>query len=280
MTIIAVIDKNIVLPEICSMKKANDMMELSNSEKARAIQNSIETCTLEELGLLHPQRYKQHNINVGDGMQSILDLHEIMPHEQVYTNVIRAFQDGDYGFVHVDYYLFGPTVAWDIHRFENGISVEHWDNLQPTPMTRNKSGRTMTDGKTKAKDHDKTAVNKELVRSYVQEVLVSQNYDAIRDYFEGDLLMQHNPLMGDGVTEFLQTLNEWATQGTPQVYAQIHKVLGEGNFVLVLSEGTYFGRHTAFYDLYRVENGKIVEHWDVIENIPAEADRKNNNGKF
>jgi predicted SnoaL-like aldol condensation-catalyzing enzyme len=50
--------------------------------------------------------------------------------------------------------------------------------------------------------------------------------------------------------------------------------------VLTVSEGTFGGAPTAFYDLFRVENGKIAEHWDVIETIPALADWKNQNGKF
>jgi len=44
-----------------------------------------------------------------------------MPMDRVYTNVIRKFQDADFGFLHVDYLLFEPTVAFDIHRFENGV---------------------------------------------------------------------------------------------------------------------------------------------------------------
>jgi predicted SnoaL-like aldol condensation-catalyzing enzyme len=60
----------------------------------------------------------------------------------------------------------------------------------------------------------------------------------------------------------------------------IHKVLGEGNFVLLVSEGTFMGTHSSFYDLFRVENGRIAEHWDVIEPIPAKENWKNNNGKF
>jgi predicted SnoaL-like aldol condensation-catalyzing enzyme len=37
---------------------------------------------------------------------------------------------------------------------------------------------------------------------------------------------------------------------------------------------------TAFYDLFRVENGKIAEHWDVLETIPPETSWQNQNGKF
>jgi len=255
-------------------------MELSNRDKAEAIQNSIETETLAEIGLISPTSYKQHNPNVATGLQAILGLHDQMPMDKVYTNVVRKFQDGDYGFVHVDYFLFEPTVAFDIHRFENGISVEHWDNLQTNPKKLNKSERTMTDGKTKAKDHHKTEVNKALVKDFVQNVLINGQIDLVSNYFRGDELIQHNPHMGDGVQEFLNMLEQWKKEGKPQIYSKIHKVLGEGNFVLVLSEGFFKGEHVAFYDLYRVEDDKIVEHWDVVETILEPEKRKNENGKF
>lgn len=255
-------------------------MELSNRDKAEAIQNSIETETLAEIGLISPTSYKQHNPNVATGLQAILGLHDQMPMDKVYTNVVRKFQDGDYGFVHVDYFLFEPTVAFDIHRFENGISVEHWDNLQTNPKKLNKSGRTMTDGKTKAKDHHKTEVNKVLVKDFFQNFLINGQIDLVSNYFRGDELIQHNPHMGDGVQEFLNMLEQWKKEGKPQIYSKIHKVLGEGNFVLVLSEGFFKGEHVAFYDLYRVEDDKIVEHWDVVETIPEPEKRKNENGKF
>ncbi|MBB6499851.1 hypothetical protein [Pedobacter cryoconitis] len=250
-------------------------MEISNSEKAAAIQNSIETSTLSQIGLINPKSYKQHNVNVADGFDAILALHDLMPMEKVYTNVIRAFQDGDIGFVHVDYYLFEPTVAFDIHRFENGLSVEHWDNLQTNPKRVNKSGRTMVDGKTKAIDHHLTEENKKLASTFVNDVLVGKNFDKAQDYFNGDVLIQHNPNMGDGVSEFIKVLKD-----EEQIYTSVHRVLGEGNFVLVLSEGYMENLHCAFYDLYRIENNKIIEHWDVIEEIPSLENQKNTNGKF
>ena len=63
-------------------------------------------------------------------------------------------------------------------------------------------------------------------------------------------------------------------------YSTIHKVLGEGNFVLTVSEGQIGGVHSSFYDLFRVENGKIAEHWDTIEPIASKETWKNQNGKF
>src|SRR5690606_38119430 len=130
--------------------------------------------------------------------------------------------------------------------------VEHWDNLQTTPKKRNKSERTMTDGKTKVKDHHKTEINKALVKDFVQNVLINGQIELVLNYFRGDELIQHNPHMGDGVQEFLNVLEQWKKDDKPQIYKKIHKVLGEGNFVLVLSEGTFKGAYVAFYYLYRI----------------------------
>jgi predicted SnoaL-like aldol condensation-catalyzing enzyme len=52
-------------------------------------------------------------------------------------------------------------------------------------------------------------------------------------------------------------------------YRTVHRILGEGNFVLAQSEGKWNGKTQAFYDLFPIENGKIVEHWDIIQEVPA-----------
>jgi len=62
-------------------------------------------------------------------------------------------------------------------------------------------------------------------------------------------------------------------------YKKIHKVLGEGNFVLTVSEGEWGGKPQVFYDLFRAQNGKMVEHWDVIQENPTQG-LTNNNGMF
>lgn len=255
-------------------------MHRSPKEKTTALQNSIETGNAPELGVLHPTRYTQHNPSLADGVAGVEAIHDLLPHEEVYTNVVRAFEDGDHAFVHVDYHLFGPTVAFDVHRYEDGLAVEHWDNLQATPAGRNLAGRTMTDGKTQAKDHHKTEANKALARRFTQEVLVEQRPDRAGAFFAGDRLMQHSPHMGDGVAELLAVRARWEEQGTPARYDAVHMVLGEGNFVLVISEGEFLGEHSAFYDLHRIEDDVIIEHWDVVEAIPAPTERQNGNGKF
>ena len=59
-----------------------------------------------------------------------------------------------------------------------------------------------------------------------------------------------------------------------------YQVLADGNYGLAVSEGSFVGAHTSYYDLFRVENGKIAEHRDVMETIADKSTWQNQNGKF
>ena len=64
------------------------------------------------------------------------------------------------------------------------------------------------------------------------------------------------------------------------IYNKTHYVLADGNYGLAVSEGTFGGTPTTYYDLFRVEDGKIAEHWDVMETLAEEDTWQNQNGKF
>ena len=193
--------------------------------------------------------------------------------------VVRAFQDGDYVFTHTEYDFFGPKIGFDIFRFENGKIVEYWDNLQEI-VTKTASGRSQIDGPTEAIDLDKTDANKFLVKGFVEDILKGRDPSKITDYIIPEKYDQHNPAVADGLDALGKALQEMADTGMPMTYTRNHMILAEGNFVLAVSEGQFLGKHVAFYDLFRVEQGKLVEHWDIIEEIPSKENWKNDNGKF
>ncbi|BDU25143.1 nuclear transport factor 2 family protein [Flavobacterium sp. GSB-24] len=254
-------------------------MELTNKQKVVELLKAIETGAAAPVGYINPNKYIQHNLGVADGLAGFGALLQALPPKSAKVNTVRAFQDGDYVFTHTDYNFFGPKIGFDIFRFENGKIVEHWDNLQETAKA-NPSGHTMIDGSTKIKDLDKTADNKILVKNFVDDILVNGKMEKLAGYFNGDNYIQHNPNIPDQLSGLGATLEALAKQGIFLKYDKIHQVLGEGNFVLVVSEGHFGKDYNAFYDLFRVENGKIAEHWDVIEPITAKENWKNNNGKF
>ena len=94
------------------------------------------------------------------------------------------------------------------------------------------------------------------------------------------LSFQHNTGIADGLSGLGAALAALAEQGVQMIYDKIHQVLAQGNFVLAVSEGTFGGAPTSYYDLWRVENGKIAEHWDVMETIADPSTWQNQNGKF
>lgn len=251
-----------------------------NKQRVLALLKSIQTGETAPIGYINPNKYIQHNLSAGDGLPGFGALMQLLPPNSARVNTIRVFKDGDYVFSHSDYDFFGPKIGFDVFRFEEGLIVEHWDNLQETPANANPSGHTMVDGPTQAGDLDQTVSNKTLVRNFVEDVLVNGKLEKLSGYFDGDNYTQHNPQIGDGLSGLGSALQAMSAQGITMKYDQIHKVLGEGDFVLTMSEGNFAGQLSSFYDLFRVADGKIAEHWDVIEAIPPRGEWKNDNGKF
>jgi predicted SnoaL-like aldol condensation-catalyzing enzyme len=256
------------------------MNEQSQKQQVIDLLKSIETGDTAPVGVINPDKYIQHNLAAKDGLQGFGELMAQLPPNSARVNTVRVFQDGDHVFTHNEYDFFGPKIGFDIFRFEEGRIVEHWDNLQETPVTPNPSGHTMTDGPTEPEDLELTEQNKELVRRFVDDILVNGKLDKLADYYHGDNYVQHNPQIADGLSGLGQALQFMAEHGISMKYDRIHKVLGEGNFVLVVSEGSFSEQPTSFYDLFRVENGRIAEHWDTLETIPPETAWQNQNGKF
>src|SRR5688572_1025037 len=158
---------------------------MENKQKVVSLLKAIETGASEPIGYINPNKYIQHNLSAADGLAGLQALLSQLPPNSAKVNTVRVFQDGDFVFAHSEYNYFGPKIGFDIFRFEDGKIVEHWDNLQDTAKP-NQSGRSMIDGATELKDLDKTEVNKNLVRNFVDEILVNRKMEKLTEYFDGD----------------------------------------------------------------------------------------------
>ena len=259
--------------------KTENTMEKSKKQKVVDLLNSFNTGDQTPISYINPEKYIQHNLGVADGLAGFGEVMQHAPEGGFKANVLRSFEDGEYVVTHTEYDFFGPKAGFDVFRFEDGKIVEHWDNLlEVTPA--NASGHTQFDGPTEVTDLDKTEANKALVQDFVTTVLLDGEMDKIGNYFDGDNYIQHNPMIGDGLSGFGKAAQEMAEKGIKMEFEKVHKILGQGNYVLSMTEGKFAGQPYAYYDLFRVENGKIAEHWDVMAPIPAESEWKNTNGKF
>lgn len=258
--------------------------EQTQTEKALALIDTFATGDTDTAKELLAEDYIQHNLAYGTGRDAFISSVEYLASADEKTTVenIRAFEDGDKVFLQTVYNFAGAgeQVAFDIFRFDNeGKIAEHWDNLaakaEPNP-----SGHTQIDGTTEVTDLDKTEENRKLVEDFLYDVMQGNNLDKTPDYFDGDTYIQHNTGIADGVSGLNEALAALAEQNMQMIYTTTHQVLAQGNFVLAVSEGTFGDKPTAYYDLWRVENGKIAEHWDVMETIADESTWQNQNGKF
>ena len=258
--------------------------KMTNTQKALELINTFATGNTEKATELLAEGYIQHNLAYGTGRDAFVGSVAYLASAPVKTTVnnIRAFEDGDKVFLQTVYNFAGAgeQVAFDIFRFdENGKIAEHWDNLaaeaEPNP-----SGRTQIDGTLEMKDLDKTEANREVVKSFLYDVMQGNRPEKTPDYFDGDTYLQHNTGITDGLSGLGAALAALAEQNIQMIYTTVHQVLAQGNFVLAVSEGTFGGAPTSYYDLWRVEDGKIAEHWDVMETIADKSTWQNQNGKF
>ncbi|BFH59502.1 nuclear transport factor 2 family protein [Paenibacillus azoreducens] len=248
--------------------------------KAIAVLESLESGNPEAITkYIHPDKYIQHNQALHDGRAAMLDALDHLKEIGTKVSIKRTLVDGEYVALHSVYDFFGTKIGIDIFRFENGLIVEHWDNLQEM-VEKTASNHTMIDGPDTIKDIDKTDANKGLVKSYVENILFGKNPDLLTSYFDGDNYIQHSPHIADGLSGLHAALEGLKKKNIEFQYTHLHQVIGQGDFVLAVSEGIFNGQHTAFYDLFRVENGKIAEHWDVVEAVLPAEKRKNTNSRF
>ena len=120
--------------------------------------------------------------------------------------------------------------------------------------------------------------NKRVVVDFYDKALNQKDFAAAAQHF-GPHYIQHNPNAGDGIEGFRKFI-EFRREKFPNARSEIKRVLADGDLVVlhVHSVREPGERGVAIVDIFRLENGKIVEHWDVVQPIPEKA--ANDNGMF
>lgn len=120
--------------------------------------------------------------------------------------------------------------------------------------------------------------NKKMVVEFYEKAINDKDFEAASQYL-GSRYTQHNPLAADG-PEGLKGFLAFLKSNFPQSRSEIKRVFADGDYVIlhvhsVREPGT---RGRAIVDIFKIENGKVVEHWDAIQDIPETA--ANSNGMF
>jgi predicted SnoaL-like aldol condensation-catalyzing enzyme len=129
-----------------------------------------------------------------------------------------------------------------------------------------------------AADAQQMEKNKQTVRALYEAALNKKDFEEARKYL-GSKYIQHNPVAADG-PEGLKGFIAFLKEKFPNNRSEIKRIFADGDYVIVhvhavREPGT---RGNAIIDIFRLEDGKVVEHWDVIQPIPEKS--ANNNGMF
>lgn len=246
------------------------MSELSrNKQIARSYFQAVNTHDPKQVEPMVCENYIQHNPFVPTGRAAFVNmLPRLAEHNSIIEN-IRMLQDGEFIVMHHRWknaqpFGFNQTAAFHIIRLNDlGVVAEHW-NVMAEDQKLNKSGRTMLDGETLLRDFGKTESNKETVKKLFSQLSRETCFEFLSSYFDRELI-QHHQDIADGLAELQNILKSQRLR-----YSGQHVVLGEANFVLSVSEGFLDDTHSAFYDLFRLAEGKIQEHWSITQEIPSE----------
>jgi len=118
--------------------------------------------------------------------------------------------------------------------------------------------------------------NKETVRGFYEQAFTDhQPVEAAAKYI-GSKYIQHNPQASNGPEAFIQFVTAWSGQ-FPKLSVEIKRMVAEGDLVVThgVLKTSPEDRGTAAADIFRIENGKIVEHWDVLQPMPETAANDN-----
>jgi len=120
--------------------------------------------------------------------------------------------------------------------------------------------------------------NKKIVIDFYDKAINQKDFAAASVYL-GDKYIQHNPLAADG-PEGLKAFLEFAKQNIPTFRTEFKHVFADGDYVIVHAHARAkpddpSDRGSAVMDIFRLENGKVVEHWDVVQPVPEKANNQN-----
>ncbi len=180
----------------------------------------------------------------------------------------RFIKEGDNAIMH---YRAGDEVVMSIYKdykLTNTIRT-NWKGINPF------NARTQINGESQIKDLDKTAKNKEHVVSFIKNIAfagASTKLDEMDKYISSETYFQHNfdNGIGDGLEDLKFSVKEMTTRGSDLKYDELDIAIAQGNLVFTRCIQHWNNPQTnevedwEYYDIFRVEDGLIVEHWDII----------------
>jgi predicted SnoaL-like aldol condensation-catalyzing enzyme len=212
--------------------------------------------------------YIQHNPGLTDGAKAAVEaLGPKFAQPGARFDVKHVLVDGDLALVH----LFGQATPGtsgaavaDIYRLKNGRIVEHWDVLQPVAA----GSDPLAMAPARAAGAGDTARNRRAFGRFIDLLFTKGDVDGAYRQFVAPDLIQHNSRMGQGRDSAVAAIK--GLRSAPGATFIVQRVLVDGNLAAVHYRGKLSAedRGAAVVEIFRFDNGRIVEHWDMFQPMP------------
>ncbi len=227
--------------------------------------------------------YIQHNPNAADGTEPLKEFVRaaVAQYPDLQYNVARVLAEGDMVLVHGNVANEPGTrgsALVDMFRIQDGLIAEHWDVLQDVPETTangNDMFGTVSEPRTNEPGPgEQTQASKDLAVRYFDRLMVEKDAGAV-EYLAPEY-HQHNPTIPSGSAGLREMFGAFFQQ-TPTLIVERHRVIAEGDIVAIHAHYRLNAedRGQSVVDIFRVLDGKIVEHWDVIQAVPETSANDN-----
>ena len=247
----------------------------------RALTEMFDAQSVELIDELYHPRYIQHSPSIADGREGIrasviwMKENGMKPRREI----ARVLAQGDLVSVQARVSIGDETaIVGDIFRFENGQIIEHWDTTQTeVPQSETANGNSMIDG---GGDVDKYVSNMDLARNTMNAIEffdrgIAGDIETLKRLFGADYI-QHNPRVPNGTEPIFGFFKD--SDGTLG-NVTVHQTISDGDLTMALVEYADWGN--AVIEIVRHDDeGKIVEHWDIVQEIPDAEDFAHGNGMF
>lgn len=213
--------------------------------------------------------YIQHSAAGKPGKAALLEalamLKQMPKPENPPKPFMRVIADGDYVVLHMLIVFGGQTmIVLDMVRLQNDQFAEHWDAIQPM---REVAAQGAMEGPTQINDPAQTKSNKQRITDFARTVFEEARWERMEE-FVSSAIKTHDPEAQPGLSGWREMLQRYTLEKT-------HRIIGEGNFVVMQSRVVQIEVSYACYDIYRLDKDKIVEHWRVKQRIPATLPHSN-----
>lgn len=198
--------------------------------------------------------YLQHNPIASSGVAAFKGIMGSLVSSPSFSyERLRTLAECDLAVVQGRYSASG--VIFDLFRIKNGRLIEHWDSDAGQASD---AGGTTCDSPASGTSHHRQAVV-----AFIQAVLIEARYAEAPTYLSPGFVAHRAPGVSGPAALIGLVTAESIT------YTRVHHVIADGGFVFTLSEGALGGVPHAFYDLFRLESGQVVEHWGSRRRVPS-----------